>query len=225
MKRYIIGFSVFLITQLIMSCTSCGCEKQNNVNEHFDINEMKVVFIKPTSISLSTDTSTQSLQFIKDSAEIASNELMFLVYFDIKYITSIKLNRFQLINTAYACSPIEIGEKGSIESIDSFYIVPVSGKFGTDSFYTDTLFTISNLNYTSYYYNSDTIKFNNPSYNSPFNYNSISYLVARPKLIFPVGPANLVSSFKTSNFEQLRVVLKLKNGERYEKTTTHFKLI
>ncbi len=227
MKRYIYGFGVFFITQLLMSCNSCGCKKGVNVNQHFDINEMKIGFITQSNFNYydqNYDTSTHGIQFLEDSIEISGEDVRLLVYFGVNYIAAEKSTHFELINSAYACSPALIGQSGSLESIDSFYIVPVSGKFGVDTFYTDTLYTISNFSRTNYVLN-DTIISLLTQNNYKFNFNSISYLVERPILYFGLRPSSNFIQFKTTNFEQLRVVLKLKNGERYEKVTKHIKLI
>lgn len=228
MKKHIYGIGVFLITQLLMSCNSCGCKKSGNVNQHFDINEMKTGFTTQSNsygYDRNYDTSTYGIQFLKDSIEISADDIKLLVYFGVNYIAAKKSSNFQLINSAYACSPAEIGQLGSLEPIDSFYIVPVSGKFGGDTLYTDTLYTISHPTYANYFLNNSIVSIPIRNYNYQFNYNSISYLVSNPKLYFDIIPYMLFDYFKTSDFEQLRIVLKLKNGERYEKVTNHIKLI
>lgn len=211
-----------------MSCTDCGCEKPARVNSYFDINDMKVGFVDSSSnnnYSYGFDTSTNGITFLIDSIQIRSSKANLLIYFSGTYFACNLSSSFELIRSAYACDPKQTGQSGSIEPIDSFYIVPASGKFGVDTFYTDTLYTLEHLNYSNYYYHSDTIRINNSNYTRTFNYNSISYLVSRPKLYFELTPYSSLNPFKTSNFEQLRVVLKLKNGERYEKVTKHIKFI
>lgn len=161
MKRIIYSVAVFLWSQFLLSCTSCGCKRtDNHVNSHFDIQGMSVGFSdkQQAYYEYSSDTSIRNFAITQDSAVLESDKFSLLVLFKLKYVAQNTKFNFSLINSAYACSPIEVGQSGSQEAIDSFYIQSV-GSLKFISYDVDTFFTLNHLNTLSVYRNDSIFRF------------------------------------------------------------------
>lgn len=226
MKRFIYSISVFLACQLLFSCTTCGCKRNDfEVNQHFDIQDMQVGFSEKQDYysNSNSDTSISNFTYTEDSLTIKNNLVSLLIMFNIKFIAQNKNYNFSLINSAYACDPPSIGQSGSTEAIDSFYIVPI-GRLGNDSVYVvDTFYTLKQPTSVSIF---DSIyQFSSPIYNSGIGEGNNYNFFSKTKLYFNFSLGGNLVILTTDNFIRFRVVVKLKNGERYEKITNYIKLI
>lgn len=226
MNRFIYSIAVFLLSQLLLSCNSCGCKRSDNhINSHFDIQGMHVGFVDKAVYSngYNTDTSINNFTIEQDSIIVESDKLSLLVLFKINYVAQNKFN-FSLINSAYACSPIEIGQNGSTEAIDSFYITPIGRVIAFDSSITlDTFFTLNNHVSSVVFVRNDTTFTGTPSNNGGIGTNGNDDFISNTKIYF-----NTLFSFlriTSPGFVKFRVVLKFKNGERYEQLTKYVKII
>ncbi len=226
MRRFIYSIGVFLLSQFLLSCTSCGCKRtDNHVPDHFDIQAMKVGFSdKPTNYYnyYNTDTSINNFTITEDSLILENDKVSLLVLFNIKLVAKYTPFQFSFINTAYACDPNLPGQSGSREAIDSFYVVPI-GRLGNDSIYTDTLFTLNHINSTFVHINDTIFEMSGTKISGGIGTGSNYLFISNTKIYFNFY--NSFVNFTTSDFIRFKVVLKLKNGERYEQLTNYIKLI
>lgn len=223
MRRFIYSIGVFLLSQFLLSCTTCGCKRtDNHVPDHFDIQAMKVGFSDKTTYGYNTDTSENNFTITEDSVIIENDKVSLLVLFKIKLVAKYTPFQFSIINSAYACSPAEPGQAGSREAIDSFYIVP-TGRLGNDSIYTDTLFTLNHLNTVFVHINDTIYEMSGTKISGGIGTGSNYLFISNTKIYFNFY--NSFVNFTTSEFIRFKVVLKLKNGERYEQVTNYIKLI
>jgi len=231
MRRIFFSITIFIFSQLLLSCgNTCGCKRSDPVNSHFDITGMSVYFTdineKYNNPYVISDTSLKFWEPLPDSSTISAKDFGLFISFKVRYYAALRSVPYSMIPSAYACSPISIGQNGSEEIIDSLYIIPVTGSFGNDTLYTDTLFTIER-NYASYsMHTNDTTLYltinNERSYN--FFPEQNGFRAAGTGLLFQGIPKGYNATFSTSGFQQLRVVLRLKNGERYEAMTPYIQI-
>lgn len=225
MNRIVYSITVFLLSQFLLSCNSCGCKRpDNHVASHFDIQGLNVGFSnKPQYTNeYNTDTLIRNFTITEDSTIIESDNVSLLILFKIKYTAqNLKFN-FPLVSCAYACSPKQPGEAGSQEAIDSFYIQAI-GSLKFNEFSVDTFFTINRLNSLSLIRNDTIFSFKIFSNNGGIGTNGNNDFISNSKIYFNF--TNSISKFTTYGFTRFRVVLKLKNGERYEALTQSIKLI
>lgn len=226
MKRLIHSIGVFLLSQFLLSCNSCGCKKQDNhILDHFDIQGMVVGFTnEPVNYynEFTLDTTISNINITEDSVAIESDKVSLIVLFKSKLVAQNKPFQFSLINSAYACSPKIPGQSGSREAIDSFYVVPI-GRLGNDSIYTDTLFTLNHINTIFVHYNDTIFEMYGTKISGGIGQGSNYLFTSSTKIYFNFY--NNFIHFNTNNFIRLKVVLKLKNGERYEELSNYIKLI
>ena len=228
MNRFIYSITVFLFSQFLLSCNSCGCKRpDNHVASHFDIQGLNVGFSnKPQYTNeYNTDTSLRNFTITEDSTIIESDNVSLLILFKIKYTAqNLKFN-FPLVSSAYACSPKQPGEAGSQEAIDSFYIVPIGRILALDTSINriDTFFILYNNVSNLLLVRNDTTLPISASNNGGIGTNGNSNFISNTKIYFNFSlPLFNITSL---NYVRFRVVLKLRNGERYEALTQSIKLI
>ncbi len=225
MGRLKYGLLVFVLSQVILSCSdSCGCKVQDpSPTPYFDINGMQVGFSDRLNYGPPSDTSITNFTITEDSAIANATNSYLVVLFQIAFIAQHHYPGFSLINSAYACSPVPPGNNGSKELIDSFYVLPI-GRLGNDSVYTDTLFDFHHPDITYVHYNGNIVPLLfNSNIISGIGQNADGNYISSAKIYFQFNSE--VMTFKTNDFIRFKVVLKLANGERYEKITNRIRLI
>lgn len=120
----------FVLAFGIPACKPCG-----DIDEFFDINQINVFNYTKTSLGYDRPLEEDSIEF---------EDYIIKCRYKVDYYSQITPN-YNLINTAYALSCIDPGERGSVEGIDTILVIT---KFDYDSTFLagDTLSPIVTIN-------------------------------------------------------------------------------